>query len=64
MTSGEEKGELKLGQDPPEKLLFFRNTQALRRILVSIILLLAIGARLVDLSDPPWILLPPVNCAP
>ena len=53
MTSGEEKGELKLGQDKPEKLLFFRNTQALRRILVSIILLLGIGARLVDLSDPP-----------
>ncbi len=36
-----------------DKLLFFGSTRWLRAVFVAVILLLGVGARLVDLSDPP-----------
>ena len=38
---------------PAEKLLFLPNTRLVRVILIAFILLLGLGARLIDLSDPP-----------
>ncbi len=38
---------------PAEKILFLPNTHLVRVILVTFFLLLGLGARLIDLSDPP-----------
>lgn len=53
MASIEGSEDPKLEPVQPAKLLFFRNTPALRITLVVLILFLGLGIRLVDLSDPP-----------